>query len=309
VASSAGLLLSVFATNILPVFLVAAVGFLLARYTRAEAGGLAKAALYGLAPCLLFDLLVTSTVRGADLGKMALLCLIVTGTMGVVSRGVAAALRLERPARMAFMLVTMFSNGGNYGLPVTLFAFGREALTFATIYFVTSSVLTYTVGVSLAASGRRTIRDALHGVARVPAVYAVLAAGLVLSFDVRVPDPITVSTRLLGDAALPVMILVLGMQLARAQRPERPMVVAAAAALSLLVAPAIAFGAVRVLGLAGPALQAGVIQASMPTAVVTTVLALEFDAEPTFVTSVVIFATLASPFTLTLLIAYLQGIA
>ena len=57
------------------------------------------------------------------------------------------------------MLVVMFSNGGNYGLPVALFAFGRDALTFATVYFLTSAVLTYTVGVSLAASGSRQTPD------------------------------------------------------------------------------------------------------------------------------------------------------
>jgi predicted permease len=44
----------------------------------------------------------------------------------------------------------------------------------------------------------------------------------------------------------------------------------------------------------------------MPTAVVTTIIALEYDAEPAFVTSVVVVATAVSPFTLTMLIAYLQ---
>ena len=44
----------------------------------------------------------------------------------------------------------------------------------------------------------------------------------------------------------------------------------------------------------------------MPTAVMTTILALEFDAHPQFVTSVVCLATLVSPLTVTLLIAYLQ---
>ena len=304
---SAGLLLSIFATDILPVFLVAGVGFLLARYTRADVSGLSRASLYGLSPCLMFDLLVTSTISGEEFGRMALLCLMVTAAMGALARLVAIPLRLERPNLIAFMLVVMFSNGGNYGLPVALFAFGREALTFATVYFLTSAVLTYTVGVSLAASGVRTKREALRGVARVPAVYAAIAAGLVVSFGVTVPAPIMTAVELMGNAALPVMILVLGMQLERAARPRRPALVALAAGLSLLVSPALGFAGAYLLDLSGPALQAGIIQASMPTAVVTTVLALEFDVEPDFVTSVVVATTLLSPFTLTLIIAYLQG--
>jgi predicted permease len=49
-----------------------------------------------------------------------------------------------------------------------------------------------------------------------------------------------------------------------------------------------------------------VLQASMPTAVVTTILALEYTIDPSFVTGVVFLSTLLSPFTLTLLIAFLQ---
>jgi predicted permease len=306
VAGPAGLLLSIFAADILPVFLVAAVGYLLARYTHADVRALSRASLYGLSPCLMFDLLVSSTMSGHDFGRMAILCIMVTATMGIAARLAAIPLRLDRRALIPFMLVVMFSNGGNYGLPVTLFAFGREALTFATVYFLTSAVLTYTVGVSLAASGQQTRRQLVRGVARVPAVYAAIAAGLVLSFGIGVPAPIMTAVKLMSDAALPVMILVLGMQLERARMPARPAVVAMAAALSLLVAPAVAFASVKLLDLSGPALHAGIIQASMPTAVVTTVLALEFDLEPDFVTSVVVATTIVSPFTLTFLIAYLQ---
>ena len=72
------------------------------------------------------------------------------------------------------------------------------------------------------------------------------------------------------------------------------------------VSPVIGLIAAHALALTGPALQASVLQASMPAAVVTTVIALEFDLEPAYMTSVVVATTVVSPFTLTLLIAYLQ---
>jgi hypothetical protein len=103
------------------------------------------------------------------------------------------------------------------------------------------------------------------------------------------------------------MILVLGMQLERAKRPERPGVVATAVLVSLVLTPLAAIGLARLVGLEGPAFQAGVLQASMPTAVITTILALEYDALPDFVTSVVFVSTLLSPFTVTLMIAFLQS--
>jgi predicted permease len=102
------------------------------------------------------------------------------------------------------------------------------------------------------------------------------------------------------------MLLVLGMQLQRAQRPEDPRLVALSVAMGLLMAPIVAFALARLVGLTGPAFRAGVLEASMPAAVSTTILALEYDLPASFVTSVVFVSTMLSPLTLTLLIAFLQ---
>ena len=259
-----------------------------------------------LAPCLIFRLLVTSTISSADFGRMALFCVLVTATIGVIAWFAATMLRLDRPTATALMLVVMFSNGGNYGLPVVLFAFGTEALAFASVYFVSSSILTYTAGVFLAAGGRRTIGQALLSVTRVPTIYAVAAAGLVLTLRIPMPEVVMRPIGLLSDAALPLMILILGMQLERAIWPERLSTVVVAVALSLVVTPALGWTFATVLGMNGGAFQAAMIQASMPAAVVTTILALQYEVAPNFVTSVVVVSTLLSPFTLTVMIAMLK---
>jgi malate permease and related proteins len=103
------------------------------------------------------------------------------------------------------------------------------------------------------------------------------------------------------------MLLILGMQLKRAVAPNRPIMVGAAVVLSLFIAPIIGIGLAAALGLSGIARDAAITIASMPAAVVTTVLALEFDLDSSFVTSVVFFSTLISPVTLMLLIAYLRS--
>ena len=105
------------------------------------------------------------------------------------------------------------------------------------------------------------------------------------------------------------MVLVLGMQLERVTWPERPVMVIVASLLSLVATPFAALGVAWLVDLHGPALQAGVLLASMPAAVITTILALEFEVSPNFVTSVVCVTTLLSPLTLTVLIAYLQRVA
>jgi predicted permease len=306
VTDAAQLLFEIFTTDLLPVFAIAGAGFLLARFAGVQVHGVSRLTLHVLAPALVFNVLVTSTLDAAQSSRMALFYLLVAASAAVMARLAAIPLRLDRRTLSAFMLVVVCSNSGNYGLPVALLAFGRDALAFASVYFVCSAIFSYTGGVLLAASGKRSIREALLGLIRVPAFYGAMAALIIMSVGISVPAIVMRPVGMLSDAALPLMILVLGMQIERASMPERPLVVAAAVVVSLILTPLAAIGWAHVVGLQGAALQAGVLQSSMPTAVMTTILALEFDAMPQFVTSVVCFATLLSPLTVTLLIAYLQ---
>jgi predicted permease len=72
------------------------------------------------------------------------------------------------------------------------------------------------------------------------------------------------------------------------------------------MAPLLALMLTSLLGLSDSARQAGVILSSMPVAVVTTILAVEFDVSPAFVTNAVFISTVLSPLTVTPLIAYLR---
>jgi malate permease and related proteins len=299
------LVLSIFSQDIMPIFVIAGIGFLMAQRFGADVKTMSTVSFNALSPCLVFYQLVTAKVSGAQSWRVALFCVLLTVAIGVAGGLAALALRLRGATLSTFLLVVMFSNSGNYALPVVLFAFGRESLAFASVYFVTSAILVYTFGVFVAASGRGSIRSTLLGIARVPAVYAVAAAVTMLAAGATLPLAVMRPVGLLNDAALPVMVLVLGMQLERARLPAHPAAVTAAVVLSLVVAPILAFPLSATLGLAGAARQASIIEASMPSAVITTVLALEFDLDAGFSTSVVMFSTLLSPFTLVILIAYL----
>lgn len=307
VPASVDVLVSIFATDLLPVFIIAGAGFLLGRYAGVDVRAVSRITFHAFAPTLVFNLLITSTVDRAAFGKMALFYVLVAAAAFAMARLAAMPLRLSRVELSALLLVVVCSNSGNYGLPVALLAFGREALAHATVYFLTSSTFSYSGGVLLAASGRRSLREAVSGIRRVPALYGGLAAALTLALGIQVPEGVARPIAMMADASLPLMILVLGMQLERVTMPARPGVVAIAVLLSLVATPLAAFGVAALVGLEGPALQAGILQASMPSAVITTILALEFDTLPDFVTSVVCVSTLLSPLTVTVLIAYLQG--
>jgi hypothetical protein len=301
------LLLTILLDDILPIFLVASVGFLLARRLHVDVKALSRITFNALAPCLVFNLLVTSRVSSGEFGRIVAFTVLLVGAIGLVARVAAVPFRLTRPQLAAFMIVVMFSNAGNYGLSVVLFAFGREVLARAAVYFVTSALLMYTVGTFLASSGHHGGRAALRGLVGVPAVWGLVAAALVIWTGVDLPKAVSRPVELLGAAAIPSMLLVLGMQFERGARPEHPGLVAVASVLALVGSPIIGFLLAPALGLTGLARQAVLVESAMPSAVITTILALEFDVAPRFVTSVVVVTTLASPFTVSVLIALLQS--
>jgi hypothetical protein len=300
------LLVSILLSDILPIFAIAAAGFLLARYAKIDVKVLARVVFFSLLPCLAFRMMISSSATGPSVVRLILLAVLIMGAMGLTGFAAAKSLGLDSKSLRAFMMVVMFSNGGNYGLPVVRFAFGPEALPYATIFFLAGSIMTYVGGAFFAGSHRSKIAGTLEKIWKMPSLYGVAVALVVRAFGHPVPEAVMRPVELLSDAAIPVMILVLGMQLERAVWPARPGIVILAVGISLFVAPLVALGLCALMGVTGPARQCAVILSSMPVAVVTTILALEFELSPEFVTSAVFLSTLASPLTLTPLIAYLQ---
>ena len=127
----------------MPVFAIAGAGFLLARFAGADVKTLVRVGFYALLPCLVFRLLVSTGGTGRDLGLIVVLAVCIMLAMGAVGYAVARVVRLDPTSLRAFLLVVMFSNGGNYGLPVVRLAFGAQTLTYATVFFVTGSVMTW----------------------------------------------------------------------------------------------------------------------------------------------------------------------
>ncbi len=300
------ILLAILWKVILPVFIIIALGYLLERWLSLDARPIARVTLYALAPCLVFSSTANSSVSGADIWKIVSFALLTTLVMGLLAWAVTKALRFGRAMESAFLLTTLFINAGNYGLSVNLFAFGQAGLERAAVFFTVSALLTSSVGVYLASRGQASGFEALRNVFRIPIVYGALAGFAVNLAAVTVPEPVIKAVDLVGGASVPLMLLLVGIQLARTSPAGELKVIGLAAFVRLVVAPAVALILADWLGLAGVTRQACITEASMPTAVTTTILAAEFEAKPQFVAGVVFVSTLASVITLTLLLALIM---
>jgi predicted permease len=294
-----------FINNLFPIFLAAGAGFLVARYLGVSPRAVSRIAFYIFSPCLIFTLLTSGQLNGDDITLMVAYTTASILLLGVITGLIAFALRLKRSIVVALLLTVMFGNAGNFGLSLNLFAFGESALAYASIYFVTSATLIYTLGVVLSSWGKTNLRTALLGVFKVPVIYAVIFALIFNWLNWELPLPIDRTVSLLSDAAIPVMIVLLGIQLYNSKVSKDTLTVGLSNFLRLVASPLMAIGLATFFNLQGAAYQAGVLESAVPTAVLTTVLATEYNIEPALVTTTVVTSTLLSPLTVTPLLAFL----
>ncbi|MFQ5419154.1 MAG: AEC family transporter [Anaerolineae bacterium] len=290
-------IITVLIQNILPIFVVAGFGFALQRWQKLDKRVLARVVLNVFSPALVFSSLVSSRLPGDELLRLAGFALLNMTAMGLVALAAARLLRLSRSQTMAFLIVLMFVNGGNYGLTLNQLRYGSDGLARAVVYYTVSTLTVYTLGLFIASMGTLSWQDSLKRLAKFPAVYAAVAAVVVYSFDLTLPRPLLRSIEVAGAGAIPVMLVVLGMQLADLRQMTDWRLALPAVSLRLLVGPLAALGVASLLGLQGLGRSTSIIEASMPTAVLAIVLATEFDLQPTAVTSIVVLSTLLSPFT------------
>ena len=298
-------LFTLFFNNLFPILLAACIGYALAKWLNINPRPLSQVVFYVFSPVLVFNLIMNSQLSNQDILRTLAFALVLMVCVGLLTLLIGGVLRFGRKMMAAVMITAIFMNAGNYGLPLTSFAFGDQALAFASVFFVISALLTNTVGIVIASSGSTGVLNAIKGLVKFPAIYALFLGILFLQFGWKLPSGLDRTVILLSNAAIPCMLVLLGMQLVniRLDGHVRPLILTSS--MRLLIAPALAFGLTRLFGMTGPAQQAVVLEAGMPVAVLTTILAIEFDVEPSFVTTAVLVTTLLSPLTLTPLLALL----
>src|SRR5690606_23226921 len=235
-------LLQIFFDNIAPILLVAGVSYFAARHVQLDGRVIGQLIFYLFSPALAFDLLYHSEIQASEVGALFTGTITFQLLMFFLSFGVLHLQRVPRTAAAAVMSSTFCLNAGNYGLSVISFAFGEEVLARAAVIFISNLILNYSLGVFIASSGRNTIREALIGVLKVPTIYAIPLAFLLRSLSIEPPTVLLRSVNLLSEAAIPCMLVLLGVQLNQVKGITNWRLVSTGVVLKMLVAPVIGVG-------------------------------------------------------------------
>jgi predicted permease len=298
--------LQIFVDNISPILVIAAVGFLLGKRLEIDPRPLGRVIFYVFSPSLIFNSLANNSVAASELAQIALVLVLFVSVMTVISYWLTWRIKEQRLERAGIVLSAICPNSGNFGVPLIGFAFGEDVLARAVLAFVIITAMNYTIGVFVASSGRQTILQACVSVLKVPTAYAALAGFLVTGLGIDLPNVVSRPVGLMAQAAVPGMLILLGLQLAQATDLSHFRFVGAGAALRLLLAPLVAVILLGLFHVSGPALPALILQMSMPVAVVTIIFATEFGLDVKLTSSTVLASTILSPITLSILILLLR---
>jgi predicted permease len=300
-------LLDVFFEVVLPVLAVAAAGGIVGRRLGFSLETMSKAVFYLFSPCLVFTSIAEIQLSGGDIARLVLVAVAVFAANAIVAFGWSIARRSDRETRAAGVLSTCVVNQGNMGLPMAALAFGEAGLQIAVVVFVAGVLLWSSAGIALGslARGTHSPRRAMAAPFRYPSIYAAVAGAVVNVTDFDLPVALAESTRSLGQASVPSMLVVLGLQFRRPRLDDLAEPVASSVN-RLVIGPLVAWPIGALIGLGGVTARTSIMMAGMPTAVMSTILAIELDARPELVVRTVIVSTLLSIASLTILIGILR---
>ena len=270
-------------STVAPVFTCASLGFLWAHLKQPYDTRIVTRLVSMIgAPCLIFSTLVTIDGLSLDIGYMAFAAIVAIAIFALVG---SVILRISGLPLRTFLAPISFPNVGNMGLPLCLFAFGDEGLALGIGFFAASATLQLILGQWLF-SGLPTPIALL----KAPILYAVALGAVLMALEVNPPVFVTNTTSLLGNFTIPLMMMTLGVSLARMKvlRLRRSF---ALSALRLGMGAIVGFALAEAFGFEGVARGVIIIQCTMPVAVFNYLFAQYYERDPEEVASLVVISS------------------
>ncbi|MEM6758084.1 MAG: AEC family transporter [Pseudomonadota bacterium] len=280
-----------------PVFLLAAIGYIWVKLgLEYRIQFVTRLAMSLGVPCLIFVSLMQTEIDRAALTSLSAAAVM---AYGIVTLACLALVHIVGLDRRTYAAPLIFGNTGNLGLPLALFAFGQVGLSYAIVVFAIMAIWSFTYGISLVAGG-----GALAKVLREPIVWATLLGALFMLMGWKTPQFLTNTLDLIGQIAIPLMLITLGVAVAHLSTAGMMQAVALSA-VKLVLCSGIAWTVGTLFALEPVALAVLVLQVATPVAVTSYMLAEKFGAAADRVAGLVVASTLMSVAALPILLAAL----
>jgi predicted permease len=299
-----GILFTLFLNNIAPLFLIALIGWILAKKFSIDIYTLTKINIYIFVPALVF-VKIAETEITRDLLKSFFFTLVLMFIMNLIVGGVSRLRKNTPSVARAMKNGVLFYNSGNMGLPLIMLIFNElpQAVSVQIMVMLAQNLTTNTLGLYNANRGNMDVKGSLLQVIKTPSIYAVATGFFFKLLRVDFSEFfLWPAATFLSKGLVPVALLTLGVQLSRVKMDFSNRDVYLTTFIRLIVGPLMAFILLTLFRIEGIMAQVLLISSAVPTAVNTALLAVEYHNEPEFASQVVLTATTISVVTLSIII-------
>lgn len=295
---------------ILPVFLIFATGYVADKLLKFDIKSISSMSLYILLPLLTFNTFYRNELT-IDYLYIFIFTFVLTGILLVITVIWGYFMGSSKEDVAAILLGTLFPNSGNYGTPVALFALGAVAFDYAIVLMVLHGFVISTVGIFIASFGSGatiTVKEALINIFKIPVIHGAIAGVVFQLLNIRLDSGIMDIIEMTGNAAIPVVMLILGMQLARITKESFDIKdVTAVVTIRMIISPVAAALLVLVMPVDDTMKMVFILLNAMPVAANSTMLAVQFNVKPNVVSFSTLITTLISIITIPICL-YLIGV-
>lgn len=302
-------------SNIIPIFLVIFLGYALKKRFDVDIKTLSKANFFIFVPIFVFTNIYATEIP-PEMIKAFVFAVSVLILNTLIGSLISVKMGYDTGKKFAFLNSIMFYNSGNVGLPLITLVFSSApylidgstpylnmAVTAQIAVLVVQNITTNTFGFYNAGRASLHWKDSIKNIFGMPVIYAIPSALLLklLPFDLT-KIPIWTGLEYVRNGMVSIALITLGVQLSRAKFQKGNKDAYMAALIRLLGGPIIAFALIKIIGLSGIVAQALMISTSVPTAVNTALIAVEYDNHTDFSSQTVLISTILSAITLSMVI-------
>lgn len=295
----------IFQSIILPILILIVFGAMLQRKFEFNLRAISNLITYCLMPAAVFINLYETKIESKVLLEIIGYLLIFSLSLMIISALISKIFKMDNENSATFKNSVVLINSGNYGIPVSQLIFQANPLgiSIQIIVMIFQNIITYTYGLYNLISATKSGLEILRELLKLPIIHAMILGGLLNWLQISVPEFILIPINHLSNAFLAIALILLGAQLAQINIKTmfNKMVIVSSLG-RLIVGPAAALILIYIMGLEGVIAQSLFIASSFPASRNSSTLAFEYNIQPDLAAQTVLFSTVLSSITVTLVI-------
>jgi malate permease and related proteins len=305
--------LHILGNNVVPIFLLIGLGFVLSKKFDLNIYTLSKLNFYLFAPGFIFYNIYVTDLH-LNMLKVLFFCIIYMIFSDMLARIIAKVRKYDLSLANTFKNSIMFNNAGNIGLSLIVLVFSNspymvngqtpylnQAVTTIIIIMVFMNLSSNTLGFYNAGRGKMNLKDSIRQIFIMPSIYVIILVFLLryIKFDIT-STPLWPAIEYVKGGLVPMALLTLGVQLSKTKFDFRNRDVHIVVFTRLIIGPILALIFIYLFGFKGITAQTLLIGYSLPTAVNTALIAVESNNNQDFASQAVMLSTICSSITLIL---------